>query len=326
MCLICMRLFNKIKLMKYIAFIDSLITVLICETDIGLLEDFQKYASRRIQRLYNRAPNMMNYVTLGWIRLENFINVKKLLFTRTLMVQQNGNIHKEVFRLRLNQFIENPRRCIENVHNSPISDMLKIACICDVLNDIVKMTKETHYFSKEMWSRKIWERAWSVEDFDWNIRTRYFEITKMYKEIESGPQYSIWWKLADKFPRIIRQCETMIKLICGASRLKEDDQHCKSKGIMCSHCKKYAKEDACHVIMQCSDTEHLRREMANSINERIGNVYYTNISMRGDYFNILLGKICDEFPAEVMTTFWATTCIYVSKMYWSAINNRIGIG
>ena len=135
------------------------------------------------------------------------------------------------------------------------------------------MRKGTHYFSKEMWSRKIWENAWNVEDADWNIRTRYFEVTKMYMDIEEGPQYSVWWKIADENPRIIRQCETMIKIICGASKLKVDDQRSKNEGVMCSHCENYAKEDACHVIMQCSGTEHLRREMAITINERIGNFY-----------------------------------------------------
>ena len=102
------------------------------ETDINLLEDFQKYAGMCIQRLHSRAPNMMSYVTLGWIRLENFINVKKLLYIRTIMVQQDGALHKEVFKYRLNKFIENPERCIRNMYNSPIFEMLRISCIYDI--------------------------------------------------------------------------------------------------------------------------------------------------------------------------------------------------
>ena len=95
---------------------------------------------------------------------------------------------------------------------------------------------------------------------------------------------------------------------------------------MCSHCENYAKEDACHIIMQCSGTEHLRREMASTLNERIGSYYYTKIRRREDYFSIMMGKSCEEIPAELMTNFWATTCIYISKMYWTVINNRRGIG
>ena len=299
---------------------------ILSETDIRILEDFQKYAGRRVQRLHSRAPKMMSYVTLGWIRLENFINVKKLLFIRTLIVLKDGIVHKEVFRYRLKQFINNPIVCIKNEHNSPIFEMLRVAYIYDVFNDIVKMTNGTHYFSKEGWSRTVWENAWLVEDTDWDIRIRYFEITKLYKDIEEGPKYSIWWAIADENPGIIRQCETMIKLICGASKLKIDDQRIKNDGVLCSNCENYANEDARHVIMQCNGTEHIRREMTTMIEEKIGITYYSKIKATGDLFNVMMGKRCIEIPTEIMSKFWAITCIYVSKMYWSAINNRRGIG
>ena len=204
--------------------------------------------------------------------------------------------------------------------------MLRVAYIYDVFNDIVKMTNGTHYFSKEIWSRKVWENAWYVEDTDWDIRIRYFEITKLYKDIEEGPKYSIWWSIADENPGIIRQCETMIKLICGASKLKIDDQRIKNDGVLCSHCENYANEDARHVIMQCNGTEHIRREMTTTIEEKIGIMYYSKIKETGDLFNVMMGKRCIEIPTEIMSKFWAITCIYVSKMYWSAINNRRGIG
>ena len=269
---------------------------------------------------------MMSYVTLGWLRLENFINIKKLLFIRTLMVQKEGTIHKDVFKLRLNQFIEDPEKCIENAYNSPIFEMLKVACIYEVMNDVIKMINGTHYYSKGMWSMKIWEIAWKIEDIDWNFRTMYFNITKMYMEIETGPQYSVWWKIADTNPKIIRQCETMIKIVCGASKLKVDDHRNRSEGTMCSLCDNYAKEDIYHVTMQCKATEHLRIEMLKTLSERIGVRYCTMINSREDYFYIMMGKNCEDIPVEVMTNFWATSCIYISKMYWTVINGRKGIG
>ena len=41
------------------------------DTDIEVLEDFQKYAGKRLPRLHPRAPSMMSYVTLGNIPPDN---------------------------------------------------------------------------------------------------------------------------------------------------------------------------------------------------------------------------------------------------------------
>ena len=58
----------------------------------------------------------------------------------------------------------------------------------------------------------------------------------------------------------------MIKLVCGASRLKVDDQRFKNQGL-CTQYDYYAK-DARHIVMQCSSTL-LRKEMTAAITERI---------------------------------------------------------
>ena len=54
------------------------------EEDIKLLDDFQIYCGRRVQRFTRNAPRESSYVGLGWMRLESFIAGKKLLFVRTI--------------------------------------------------------------------------------------------------------------------------------------------------------------------------------------------------------------------------------------------------
>ena len=294
------------------------------DPDIELLEDFQKYAGKRIQRLHPRAPNVMSYVTLGWIRLENFINIKKLLFIRTILVLEEVSIHKKVFRNRLHQFMCNPVECSFNMHDSPIFDMLRIACIYGIFENIVRMMNGTHFYTKHNWREQVWSNAWMLEDRDWDFRKRYFGITKMYKNIQEYPVYSVWWKIADRFPSIMRQCEIMIKLICGASRLKTDDKRCESN--RCVKCNNYAKEDAFHIIMQCDSTENLRREMQHEIVKRIGIRNFEMITSGENFFNILMGKCHDGIHDYLHVEIWIVACIYISKMYWSILSNRIGIG
>ena len=52
---------------------------------VSLIEAFQNYAGKRVQRLFSRGPNTCAFYSLGWIRLERLIEVRKLLFTRSIL-------------------------------------------------------------------------------------------------------------------------------------------------------------------------------------------------------------------------------------------------
>ena len=66
------------------------------DEDIKLLEDFQAYAGRRIQRFRQTSPRATSYVGLGWIRLETFVYVKKLLFIRTIAIMNDDSIYRRI--------------------------------------------------------------------------------------------------------------------------------------------------------------------------------------------------------------------------------------
>ena len=70
------------------------------DDDIKLLEDFQIYAGRRIQRFQQSSPRETSYTSLGWLRIEIFIYVKKLLFIRSIAVLDNDSIYKQIFTRR----------------------------------------------------------------------------------------------------------------------------------------------------------------------------------------------------------------------------------
>ena len=118
----------------------------------------------------------------------------------------------------------------------------------------------------------------------------------------------------------------MIKLICGASKLKVDDFNYKNRSVLCEFCGDYAREEANHIIHQCRGTEALRFEMHHTLRYRLGLDLYNDINSQGDFQSIMMGRIPENIPMQYMTNFWAITCVYVSKMYWATINNRAGVG
>ena len=55
------------------------------DSAVRAIEDFQVYAGKGIQRLFSRSPNICAFYSLGWIRLERLVEIRKLLFVRSLM-------------------------------------------------------------------------------------------------------------------------------------------------------------------------------------------------------------------------------------------------
>ena len=54
--------------------------LIITDNHINLLEEFQEYTGKKMQRFYSKTPRVCTFFALGWIRLERYIEVKKLLF------------------------------------------------------------------------------------------------------------------------------------------------------------------------------------------------------------------------------------------------------
>ena len=119
-------------------------------TDIELLDKFQRYAGRRVQRFRRRALNESSFATLGWMRLQNYIHGKKLLFIRTITTLNADNIYRQVFVKRFNDFCSEPEQGIANIYESPIFDMLRISIIFKLFEKVKGMVLKSHTYSKQV--------------------------------------------------------------------------------------------------------------------------------------------------------------------------------
>ena len=67
------------------------------DSDVEKLQCFQCYAGRRVQIFPKRSPSCSSYYGLGLLRIETYIQVKKLLFIFTLLCIDENNTQKQVF-------------------------------------------------------------------------------------------------------------------------------------------------------------------------------------------------------------------------------------
>ena len=124
-----------------------------------LIEDFQNIVGKKVQRLFPRSPNVCAYYGLGWLRLERFIEVKKLLFLRSISCIDDGAIHTILTRC-IENFLANPELRQENTFLSPVYDLLNTAITFGYFNEVRNMVQQGHYWSKQTWRDMIWAKAW----------------------------------------------------------------------------------------------------------------------------------------------------------------------
>ena len=61
-----------------------------------LLESFQVYVGSKIQRLFTKSPKAIAYFSLGWICIERFFEIKKLLFLHSILSRDDADVTKTV--------------------------------------------------------------------------------------------------------------------------------------------------------------------------------------------------------------------------------------
>ena len=234
------------------------------EKCINLLEAFQVFVGRRIQRLFSKSPRISAYFSLGWMRVERFIEIKKLLFIHSILSRDNGDTTKTIFVERAKKYFDNVEVCSMNSFRSSVYDLLNTADTFGIINDIRNMVYRNVEWGRAHWREKLWKRAWELEDVYWCVKSRCHRSLELLSEICTTTRYVIWWQLADKSPNLMRDCESMVKILCHASLLKVDDVRLKRLPVaakFCTLCDLGSVDDAKHMVMECPSLQPRRNIM-----------------------------------------------------------------
>ena len=284
------------------------------KNDCKLLEAFQRYAARRLQRFPISSFNITSFVCMGWMSILNFIKARKAIFVRTILSMDISIPVKQIFQERLRDFNYEDG----NPTDSPIIQILQYCEEFDILDDVRRMANG-YFFSKNMWKKMVWEKAWNIEHTEWCEHMASNEKLDLVKMVMPTTGYSVWWMMADIDQTHMKRSETMVKLLCHTSRLKGDDRKLLRASYItkcCTQCETAAYENTWHMIMQCPAQEGIRREMYNDISS-IGQ----NLERVCD-FSVMMGKYIDGWDFESMVPIWKITSTHIVRMYYKVINGR----
>ena len=135
-------------------------------SEIEELRKFQRYVGRKCQRFPKRSPNYSSYTPLGWMSLDRLIQVKKLMFLRTILVMGEEDICKRILVSRANEFCENLNTSMRNEFASPIFDIFNTSLQVDLFDVCMRMVRTGCYLSKAEWRKVVWKKVWAKEDED----------------------------------------------------------------------------------------------------------------------------------------------------------------
>ena len=91
------------------------------------------------------------------------------MFLRTILVMDDDALPKVIFCERAKFDFTHELIGIENVHRSPVFDILNLCSIFGLSEEVRNMVERQHFYSKEIWKDKVWKRGWALEDTYWNI-------------------------------------------------------------------------------------------------------------------------------------------------------------
>ena len=296
---------------------------------LSIIEEFQNFIGKRIQRIHPKAPNTCSYYGLGWMRLERIIQIRKLMFIRTIMVMEDSALSKIIFKERAARYFLNDGADRENPSNSTVYDLLNVSSLFGLLEEVKNMVERDHIYSKQKWREKIWRRGWNLEDVYWEIERHLHKSLDLLSRVNSPIRYIVWWGISDKYPILTAKCEIMTKILCHASILRDDDFRLKRQSRMqrmCTLCDQYAVEDARHFLLQCPFYQVERERMFFEISNVDISIDQAITDAGIDILYIVLGHsiegVCDQFMEEI----WIIILNCVTVMYLKNTQEKRGVG
>ena len=294
---------------------------------LSLLESFQTFVGKRIQRFGPKSPNLCTYFALGWMRIQRFIEIKKLLFIHSILSRDELDMVKVVFINRAKYFFDNIEMCESNEHGSPVYDMLNIAIHFGIIEIVKNMVYRGHLYSRAHWRERIWKRAWELEEVYWCIEARCHKSLELINKICVNSQYLVWWQISDRSHYLLKECEIMAKLLCHASLLRTDDVRLKRLPVasrFCPLCDHSAMDDTFHMVMQCPFLQDSRTMMFHEIERICDACEHEQINVNNDIFLTLMGKPAANFSIELMIAIWECSARHIANMYRCKLRTGIG--
>ncbi|CAC5382423.1 unnamed protein product [Mytilus coruscus] len=218
-------------------------------TEIGMLEQTQRYFTRFILCFDNRSPNDSCISNLGLWTIEGLIDKFKILFLGRLCRASVTTTHKQLFNLRLGQILSGDLAKLSITY-----DLIQTLAKYDMLTFLESYIDEAYIPDKRRWSKIVSQSITIFEENRWILSVQRRPELNRYFKIHSCLTDHRLVSLSATDPFFTRGLLLLIRL--GSVAIKSGQ---------CTLCNHFTDDIVKHLILNCKHIVNIRNEMFYAI-------------------------------------------------------------
>ena len=283
------------------------------QSPIIMLEDAHRQFSKFVQYLPQNTPTPASCATIGWVTIEPYIAIMKIMFILRTLCLPSTNIFREILTNRLTDLLHS-----DNYHREgfvgPVGSALKYfykyglmellrQFICNGSNDMLKRAKSN-----------VKNVIISLETDRWKASCMMYSELSIYMKCVRSINVHVWWSLAKTRPNLIYKIAAILA-VCMGNQPK--GLQCNFNRKLCYLCDQRQLDSPKHILFECDAFAIYRFSKLKQIIECMpeGMRYsFRNISLDEKVILLLSGLHCEVYIKE-WSNLMIEICEYVYEIY-----------
>ncbi len=166
---------------------------------------------KKIQGLPEHTSEPAALSMIGWLSLECYVEILKVLFLWRILLLPVNNIYRKIVISRLCSFFEHPA----NRWEGPTYNMYKIFIKYGLDKELRKSILHSQYDSLMNVKKRVRTLVWYWYKNKWKISCQMYKKLEFFRSIVTDFTQSFWWKLAKENSTKVKHYKRVVKLLCG---------------------------------------------------------------------------------------------------------------
>ena len=283
------------------------------ESSIVMLEDAHRQFSKFIQYLPRNTHTPASLSTVGWLSIEPYIAIGKIMFILRMLCLPHSNIFREILISRLTDLIryDNYQR---EAFVGPVKSALKYFYKYDLINLLMQFISNGKKDMLNSAKSNIKNLINNLESERWKASCMMYSELSIYMKCVKSINMHVWWYLAQKRPYLIYKIAAVLA-VCMGNQPK--GLQCNFHSKLCYLCDQRQPDSPKHVLFECDSFSLFRLSKLKQIIECMPEgmkTSFINISIDERVTLLLSGLQCEVFIEE-WSALMVEICDYVYEIY-----------
>ena len=182
----------------------------LCHSHLKHLESTHHFCLKRLQDLPNRTRSDMVKGLLGFISIEGYIDLQKLLFLGSLCRLKPADVAYKLLIIRVYQFMNK----LTVYDTGYVKDIVRILEKYSLYSFLTEFLHSGSFPAKALWKKLCKTTVFNLEQRKWTDRIHSDNEFEIFKTVHFRLSPALCWRLAQKNPYSLKQMRTVAKVIC----------------------------------------------------------------------------------------------------------------